>query len=747
MQFLGKNASLNSRVINLAGNATIDASGWSTSDPLYLNASPNSITATGQALTLTGTSTVGGEVGTAMSLGAGSVTKNGPGTWAFDVANTYSGGTNVNAGLLVSGANGALGTGPVSISGGTLDVSAAAQTVGSLTVGSQGTLNLLLTNTLTSTGSASLNGTLNLFGTTSGTEELISFPASYSGSFSTATNIPGYKLLYTPTQLDLVVAGNNSVLGVSTTTVNLSRMLTEAPQTQTVTVGQVGGSNSTGFSLAASGQVTYSGASGTAAGAIGGSTSGSFMAGVANSLGTNSGTLTVTNLGDDGNGTTGSAGAGQGSAQPPINVVVTGTVIDNRTVTAAPVSFGLVHAGAAVSGSFSLSTTGPDSQYTRLTVDNGTQDGYGMSVSGGTTTLFNDGSVVDNGRTLSGTLVTAGSLNTTINLASHGENLPGKIDQPVSLTYTANVFSGSGRWTGTNGGTSWGGSNSTNWTDANNSGVRAGPGMFQSFNDTAIFDDTGSTNSITLDRASPTLAALVFSTTSGKSCTLAQGSGGTLNLNNGSNAASVTVLSGTHAISAPITLSSSGSFGPTLGTQLTLSGDISDGGNGLSLSLTDSGTLILSGTNNTYSGGTYVESGTLYVQNSGALPDGSSLTVGAGGTFIFDPTVTGASMDATALHVASQINPVPEPGTIALLLAALWSAAVYRRFCRRSKWVPSAEELPYCRGSLRASETHFSRPIPVFPRTGKVLVHSPAPAFHRAWIGAPACGSRQPVFH
>ena len=64
----------------------------------------------------------------------------------------------------------------------------------SLTVGEQGSLNLTIGNLLSSTGAASLGGTLNLFGTSSGTEELISY-LSYSGSFSSISGAPpGYML-------------------------------------------------------------------------------------------------------------------------------------------------------------------------------------------------------------------------------------------------------------------------------------------------------------------------------------------------------------------------------------------------------------------------------------------------------------------------------------------------------------------------------------------------------------------------
>ena len=87
----------------------------------------------------------------------------------------------------------------------------------------------------------------------------------------------------------------------------------------------------------------------------------------------------------------------------------------------------------------------------------------------------------------------------------------------------------------------------------NGSGVQATPGTFSGYNDTALLANTGGAKTITLDGVSPTLAALTFSTT-GVGYTLAQGSGGTLNVSSGTNLAAVTVLSGTEAITAPITL-------------------------------------------------------------------------------------------------------------------------------------------------------------------------------------------------
>ena len=74
-----------------------------------------------------------------------------------------------------------------------------------------------------------------------------------------------------------------------------------------------------------------------------------------------------------------------------------------------------------------------------------------------------------------------------------------------------------------------------------------------------------------------------------------------------SGVALVTVSAGSHTIAAPLVLAGSVDFAPASGTQLTISGAISGTGG---LSLTDTGTLILCGTNS-YSGGTTVSAGTL----------------------------------------------------------------------------------------------------------------------------------------
>ena len=101
-------------------------------------------------------------------------------------------------------------------------------------------------------------------------------------------------------------------------------------------------------------------------------------------------------------------------------------------------------------------------------------------------------------------------------------------------------------------------------------------------------------------------------------------------------------------------------------------------GNG-SLAKIGTGSLIFSGTDS-YTGGTNVNAGTLYVTNSNAIADGTSLSVGAGGTLIYDPSqAVAGSMQHASQGKGLAVAPVPEPGTLALLIAgAVVGLAVWR---------------------------------------------------------------------
>ncbi|MGA2254756.1 MAG: autotransporter-associated beta strand repeat-containing protein, partial [Thermoguttaceae bacterium] len=102
----------------------------------------------------------------------------------------------------------------------------------------------------------------------------------------------------------------------------------------------------------------------------------------------------------------------------------------------------------------------------------------------------------------------------------------------------------------------------------------------------------------------------------------------------------------------------------------------------LSLVKTGLAALILAGSD-TYSGGTGVDAGALIISNGNALPNNTSLTIGAGASFIFDPA---AASSAPIVSAQSAVAAVPEPSTIVLLVvgAMLGGIAWRRTSIRRS---------------------------------------------------------------
>ena len=145
--------------------------------------------------------------------------------------------------------------------------------------------------------------------------------------------------------------------------------------------------------------------------------------------------------------------------------------------------------------------------------------------------------------------------------------------------------------------------------------------------------------------------------------------GSTLTLQNSSGPATVTVDSGSHVINDPVVLGSplvvSGSGTLTFGSSGSSTSTIT-GPYGLTMSGAG-GKLVLGGTDS-YTGPTTVTAGKLYVTSSTALPD-EPLVVAAGGTFIFDPSASFGTVVGS--NNSSSAAAVPEPGTLALLLAAM----------------------------------------------------------------------------
>ena len=554
---------------------------------------------------------------------------------------TGSGLVTVNAGVLASDPklSGTIGGNVVANSGGQIapggiGAVGALAILGNLSLNNGSTLDFDLSggsaDKLTIDGGLSVSGTANvllsaLSPSSSAAPYILATFAS--GSVNTSefnvTGVPnGYTFKATSTDLELDYGSpNNSVLGVSASLVSFGRVMLNHVPTTNVTVSLTGGTSQTGFSVSASSGITAT-ASGNGPGAI--PPSGSVSIGLTSATGSYSGTIQVQNSGDAGTGNgPSSAGAGQGNGQSPISISVSGTVVDNRVVTATPANFGLVHVGAALSQGITLSTTGDDNHYTRVTVPNpSAPDANGMSITGGANPTFN-GPAISDTRAVSGVVTTAGILNGTIIVATSGEGLTGEKPVSVPVSYSAQVFSGSGNWAGTS--SSW--SANGNWTDANGSGIQAAPGSFAGFSntDTAVFSGSGSVTAIDLTGANPSLNSLSFSNSSYML------SNGSLTLNGGSGTASVTVTSGTQTINTPLTLASNTNFTINGGTFL-LNSTISGSGG---FAKSGSGGLTLP------EGNTLSSTGSISIVQ-GTLTSPFGISTGGGGiTFAAGTTLQG----------------------------------------------------------------------------------------------------------
>ena len=211
-------------------------------------------------------------------------------------------------------------------------------------------------------------------------------------------------------------------------------------------------------------------------------------------------------------------------------------------------------------------------------------------------------------------------------------------------------------WTPTGGGTfSWG--SSGNWQNGVVPGVAGSA---------ALLGATvgSSTATITLS-ALESLSSLTFSPATGGSYALSASGANSLQLANSGSPALITITNSTSAINAPVVLGDNVNVAAASGTSMVISGNISQTGGSHGVTVSGSGKLTLSGIN-TYTGGTFVTGGTLLVTASSALPSGGALTVGAGATFIFDPSVQAtpsAVMAATNAAIADSEDTTAAPSS------------------------------------------------------------------------------------
>ena len=306
----------------------------------------------GLSLTLGGTSVgnmVTGVISSNISL---PVTKSGPGTWTLSGDNTYNGTTTISGGVLSAAAAALSPNSAYAINGGTLDVSVSGGTIASLNMGGGGALNLGLGYTLSSTGAASLGGTLNILGSFSpstGKYELISY-GSKSSQFASVTGLSSsFTLVYGTGELD---AQQKAGIANIATALSASNIITggTAPFTFTVANPVPTGGAALNFSASAGANVS-GGTSGTVAAnstsspisglsfsgtSVGLNQTGSFIVSDSNSLSSpQTGTVTVNVY---------------GHALPALS----GPSVNNQTVitggSLVPVTFTLTNAGTYLAG-------------------------------------------------------------------------------------------------------------------------------------------------------------------------------------------------------------------------------------------------------------------------------------------------------------------------------------------------------------------------------------------------------------
>jgi fibronectin-binding autotransporter adhesin len=620
--------------------------------------------------------------------GAGSLTKANSGTVTITADNslTFTGNTSVSAGTLLVGHNNALGTGTLTLSGGSFGTSGASP----LTVPNNMTINGNLTtlngNNSTAPAKLTLSGTMTLSGTSqwqinnsvnnqnleisgkiTGTGGLQRGGGGGSVTLSGPNDFSG-GLTWSGGSVPTLIIANNSALGTGT--------FTQAGTNAKIATGSTAITNSNNNPIALNNDFSFEGPSALNLG------TGAVTMSAARTITVNSSTLTLAGVvGDSGSGfgltkagsftlalsgtntysggtsvnagtlqITGSGTLGSGSYAAGVTIASGATLAYNSSATQT--------LSGAISGAGSLTQNGSagtltimgdnSSTYTgNTTLSSGTMQVAHNNALGTGTLILSSGSfavsgasplTVSNNVTINGNLTTLNGNNTTA---------------PAKLTLAGTVtLSGTSQWQI---------NNSVNSQNLEISGKITGTGGLQR---------GGGGGSVTLSGPNDFSGGFTWSGGSVPSLIIANNSAfGTGTFTQaGSNAKISTGSTAiTNSNNNPIALNNNFSFeGPNalnLGTgavtinaartitvnssTLAMGGAISESGSGFSLTKAGTGTLNLSGAS-TYSGGTTLSAGTLLVNNTsdsdsalgtGSVIVNSGATLGGSGSVI----LTGAN--------------------------------------------------------------------------------------------------------
>ncbi|MGA2065182.1 MAG: alkaline phosphatase family protein [Thermoguttaceae bacterium] len=282
----------------------------------------------------------------------------------------------------------------------------------------------------------------------------------------------------------------------------------------------------------------------------------------------------------------------------------------------------------------------------------------------------------------------------------------------------------------------WTGSAGSTWNTTQTSWASGGVAAAYTDGSQVVFDDTGTKTAVTIQSGGVRPASVTFSnnkaaytftggTIAGFASLVLNGSGTVTLSNTNSYTGGTTINAGTLQLGAAAALPAAGTVtinGGTLGlqsytpsvagftltggtltgtgtltsaTQLVLqSGTVAASLGGSSGALKNTAGTVTLSAGNSYSGGTTVASGTLVAENAAAIPSGSLLDIGAGGSLVLGMTgsqyiegfgqIAGSPLGSQASgagggamapaggdsQAGAGVHAVPEPGTLALLAAA-----------------------------------------------------------------------------
>jgi fibronectin-binding autotransporter adhesin len=614
----------------------------------------------GHSYTLTGTNGI---------AGSGQLVKNGPGSLTIATSDSYSGGTNLYGGVLNANAASALGTGPLTVNGGTLNANVA-QPLASAIINSG--LLVINDNNAIGSGALTLNGG-SLDSTVAGGVTLPNNAQSWNGNFT----FNGTQNLSMGT--GAVSLGSSRIVTVNADTLTVDGLISDGGNgysltkagSGTLTLGAentyTGGTTVTGGTLLLT---AGNDGNGTIRGTLTIDQGGTVICGQHDVFGYNSAAVSLTTLNING-------GLLDKAANTNVNETLTGVTVNMTGGTWAGTGgrFDMFYNGygdpndsvnvlASSRTAFITAELNFRSLSPLFTVASGTTpSGIDLLVSGqliGTYGLTKDGpgvmALANSSTYAGGTTINAG----TLQLGTGAAGMDGSIASTSGVTDNAAlVYNLAGTQTASypisgNGNVTMTGSGmlvlAGNNSYSGETLVSGGTLQLQPGNANALGTGALAANRGTLDLE-------------GNSVTVTSFSG----------AAGVVTDYGTGGGTTTLTVSQSNTT--------TFRGTIADGpSNLLSLALTGPGKLILTGTN-TFSGGTTVTDGTLILASPTALAGGSSLTVGQGATSLFAPAIAGPSLAASPAGAVA----VPEPGTWALVLAALWSAIACYRVSKRTE--------------------------------------------------------------